>query len=73
MRKIWNVIRRLARTRGSAAPKWYSAEELHEWFISEHWSEQIAGELTTQYAINLQCAFNKGYSMGFREAERQNS
>lgn len=57
---------------GSPAPKWYSAEELHHWLIRQKYSDEIASELSADYAFNLQKAFIKGYEIGKRESKQEN-
>lgn len=39
----------------------------------KRYSEEIADELSADYAKNLQQAFNKGYQIGARESKRQNT
>ena len=58
---------------GSAAPTWYTAEEMRHYLRVQRYSEEIADELSANYAKNLQQAFNKGYQIGAREAKRQNA
>ncbi len=62
----------LPASNGSAAPTWYTAEEMRHYLRLQRYSEEIADELSANYAKNLQQAFNKGYQLGAREAKRPN-
>ncbi len=54
------------RTRKSKIPKWYSSEEMYHWLRTKDYSHLIAEELSVDYAVNLQRAFVKGWTMGVR-------
>lgn len=56
----------------SPAPQWYSPDEMHHYLKRNGYSDEIAAELSTAYAKNLQGAFVKGYEIGKREAKREN-
>lgn len=54
----------------SRAPTWYTAEEMRHYLRAQRYSEEIADELSANYAKNLQQAFNKGYQIGARTAHK---
>lgn len=47
--------------------EWYSAPEIQQWLISQNYSKDIAEELSTKWANDLQGAFNKGYEKATRD------
>lgn len=50
-------------------PEWYTAHELWHWLRRHNYVPEIADELSEEYAVNLQRAFNKGYELGQRESK----
>jgi len=62
----WEEIERIA-TGSVAAPKpdeWYTENEMYQWLITQKYSEEIAKELSTKWAADLQWSFNKGFKKG---------
>jgi hypothetical protein len=49
-----------------APPQWYTPEEMRHYLFRHKYSAEIANELSVDYAMNLQRAFNKGFEMGQR-------
>lgn len=53
--------------RPCSAPLWYTPEELRHYLKAlRHYSDEIATELASDYARNLQEAFQKGWEMSQR-------
>ena len=48
-------------------PLWYSSGELRE-YLEQSYPEEVAGELAEGYAINLQRAFEQGWTKGNADA-----
>jgi hypothetical protein len=61
---------RCAPARGSA-PIWYTESEMYHWLILREYAPNIARELSKDYARHLQDAFDKGFDIGKRQAQRR--
>ena len=54
-----------------SAPLWYTPEEIRHYLQRSNYAPGIADELAADYATNLQKAFEKGFSMGQRQARNE--
>jgi uncharacterized protein YaaN involved in tellurite resistance len=66
-KKILEFAESLTATGSVVAPKpdeWYTENEMYQWLITQKYSEEIAKELSTKWAADLQWSFNKGFKKG---------